>query len=63
MNEEPTQAKRNGSGIIAAGRYVPPQGPLQRDPFEHMKLSLLTRGQQFTGPSRVVTCNTPTEDK
>ena len=46
-----------------ASRYTPPQEPLRRDPFEHMRLAMLARGQQFTAPRQVVTCNTPIEER
>lgn len=37
--------RAEGSGVVAGGRYVNAQpDQLRRDPFEHMKLALLTRG-------------------
>lgn len=62
MKFNETKPRRNtGSGVIAGGRYVPPQAPMHRDPFEHMKLAMSTRGATVE-PRRVITLNTPNKE-
>ena len=48
-----------GSGVAGKGKYIPPREKLNRDPFEHMRLALETRGVEFKGPARIITLNTP----
>jgi hypothetical protein len=48
-----------GSGVAGKGKYAPPRAELNRDPFEHMRLALETRGVKFKEPAKVITLNTP----
>ena len=47
------------SGVVGKGKYTPPRERLNRDPFEHMRLALETRGVKFKEPAKVITLNTP----
>jgi hypothetical protein len=54
-----TVVAHGDSGVTGVGKYIPPQNELKRDPFEHMRLALKTRGVEFKEPAKIITLNTP----